>query len=283
MNDSCFAGIAPKWDVIDADGVRLNYATWGDRGQDVVMLHGITSSAMTWWRVAPELVRLGCRVIAPDMPGHGDSGSPALGYRLSETAGIIDAFMSALSVRSPIVMGHSWGGGVALVLATASATKTAPSGLILIDPLVRMPTEFLEEYRQMLIEPLGKPRQGAVSWLREANPRWHKCDVHWKAEALEKGSREAVLGVFEECAGLDLLPELRSLQIPWALVVADAELGGIFPAAMWPELQATAGNHGRLFKMPGVGHDVQREDFAGLMANLEQFLENCGCRPFGTA
>ena len=38
-----------------------------------MLLHGITSNAQAWWRVAPRLVGLGFRVVAFDMPGHGHS------------------------------------------------------------------------------------------------------------------------------------------------------------------------------------------------------------------
>lgn len=277
MDDACFAGVTPKRNEIDADGVRISYASWGDRGRDVVMLHGITSSAMTWWHVAPELARLGYRVTAPDMPGHGDSAGADRNYGLSETARIVDAFMSGLELRSPIVIGHSWGGGVALVHATASASQVEPGSIVLVDPLLSMPVVDAAEYRQALSEHLGKPRREQADRLRDAHPRWHTCDVYWKAEALEKSSPQAVHGVFRENIGLDLLPELRSVAVPWALVVADPAQGGILPHTLWQDLQmAAAGGQGQLYTMPGVGHDIHREDFAGFMANLQRFLRSCG-------
>ena len=53
MKDGCFAGMKPERGEVRADGVRISYCTWENDGPDIVMLHGITSSAMTWWRVAP--------------------------------------------------------------------------------------------------------------------------------------------------------------------------------------------------------------------------------------
>ncbi|MGQ9928168.1 MAG: alpha/beta fold hydrolase [Chloroflexaceae bacterium] len=58
--------------------VRLSYLDWGGAGPPALLLHGITSSAATFWRVAPALRAAGHRVIALDMPGHGESDvSPA--------------------------------------------------------------------------------------------------------------------------------------------------------------------------------------------------------------
>ncbi len=67
--------------------------------------------------------------------------------------------MSGLELRSPIVIGHSWGGGVTLVHATASATRSSLAASSLVDPLLRMPLVDAAEYRQALSEHLGKPRR----------------------------------------------------------------------------------------------------------------------------
>jgi len=273
MDDERFAGLAPRRDAIDADGVRISYAVWGDDSPDIVMLHGITSSAMTWWRVAPELARKGYRVIAPDMPGHGDSAGAGGSFALAKTARTIDAFMSVLAVRSPIVIGHSWGGGVTLLHAATPSSQVVPGGVVLVDPLIRMPHTGSAEYRETFLAQLGRPRSELQGELRAANPAWDHYDVYWKAEALEKCQPAAVVGVFGENRDVDLRRELRNLVMPWGLIVADPAHGGILSQAMWQELEAAAaGGRGRVFGLPGVGHDVHREDFAGFMAVLERYL-----------
>ena len=59
MKSDCFAGLQPEKGDIDVNGIRIHFLTWGDSGPDMVLLHGITSSALTWWRVAPVAPRLG--------------------------------------------------------------------------------------------------------------------------------------------------------------------------------------------------------------------------------
>jgi pimeloyl-ACP methyl ester carboxylesterase len=65
--------------------VRLAIRSWdgNDNGELVasasagrplaLLIHGVTSSSRTWWRLAPELVRRGYRVLALDLRGHGAS------------------------------------------------------------------------------------------------------------------------------------------------------------------------------------------------------------------
>jgi pimeloyl-ACP methyl ester carboxylesterase len=273
MQDNCFAGMKPEKGKVSADGVRICYYVWENDGPDMVMMHGITSSALTWWRVAPEMARAGYRVTALDMPGHGDSDCPDRSHSLSETAHIVDVFMAALEIRSPIVMGHSWGGGVTLVHATNSRTRIVPRSIVLIDPLIRTPPGDVSQYRDALLELLGKPRPELATLLRDVYPNWHECDVYWKAEALEKGSPSVVRGVFSESLGLELVSQLLDVPGPWALIAADPAHGGILSETMWTELrEAAENNQGHMFHMDDVGHDIYREDFNGFMAHLNTFL-----------
>ncbi len=277
MTDDCFAGLKPQKGVVDADGVRINYYDWGQDGPDVVMIHGITSSALSWWRVAPELARSGYKVTALDMPGHGDSEDPNISYTLSKTAHIVDAFMAALGIAAPIIVGHSWGGGVTLTHATDPDMVVVPHSIVLVDPLIRMPIDPESQYRDALLKLLGAPRQKLAPMLRDAYPKWHDCDVYWKAEALEKAAPSALNGVFAENAGLDQVFRLQNVPGPWCLLVAEPAQGGLLPRSMWPELEKAAQeNDGGVRYMPGVPHDVHREDFEGFLALLNDFLSGVG-------
>src|SRR5438105_230233 len=70
--------------MIDLSAGRFHYLSWGAEQTDypcVLLLHGITSSALSWVRVGPALANR-YRVYALDMRGHGDSVKPSPGaYR----------------------------------------------------------------------------------------------------------------------------------------------------------------------------------------------------------
>ena len=94
---------------VDLPGGRFHYLSWAAERTDrpsALLLHGITSSALSWVRVGPALADR-YRVYALDMRGHGVSIKPPAGaYSLRHTAADAAAFIEALGLERPMVMGH---------------------------------------------------------------------------------------------------------------------------------------------------------------------------------
>ncbi len=88
----------------------------GGKGETVLLLHGLAGSSRTWRSVVPELSR-GYDVIAPDLLGHGESAKPMGDYSLGAFASGLRDFLAALDVPRATIVGHSFGGGVAMQLA----------------------------------------------------------------------------------------------------------------------------------------------------------------------
>jgi pimeloyl-ACP methyl ester carboxylesterase len=83
-------------------------------GPVVVLLHGLASSSQTWASVMP-LLGHHAHVIAPDLLGHGRSAKPPSGdYSLGAYAAGLRDLLVALGVRRATIVGHSFGGGVAM-------------------------------------------------------------------------------------------------------------------------------------------------------------------------
>ncbi|MEI6623074.1 MAG: alpha/beta fold hydrolase [Actinomycetes bacterium] len=55
------------------DGRELAYCQYGDSGPVIILIHGVGASGECWEEVAPLLAAGGVRVIAVDLPGHGQS------------------------------------------------------------------------------------------------------------------------------------------------------------------------------------------------------------------
>ncbi len=86
-------------------------------GPTVVLLHGLASSSRTWASVMP-LLGAHAHVIAPDLLGHGRSAKPPNGdYSLGAYAAGLRDLLVALGVRRATIVGHSFGGGVAMQFA----------------------------------------------------------------------------------------------------------------------------------------------------------------------
>lgn len=110
------------------------FKTLGGTGPDIVLLHGFGSDRLSWLGNSPVLMTIG-RVHTLDLPGHGDSdletgdGSPAA------LAGLIAATLAQHGIARAHLVGHSLGGGIALLLAAHGPVRVdslsllAPAGL----------------------------------------------------------------------------------------------------------------------------------------------------------
>ncbi len=110
---------------LDFEGHALSYRQAGPVGAPaVLLLHGLVSDSTTWDRAIAELTDRGLRVVAPDLLGHGHSAKPAAGYALESFARAGRALLDALGIARATVVGHSYGGAVAMQMAHAYRART---------------------------------------------------------------------------------------------------------------------------------------------------------------
>lgn len=83
----------------------------------ILLLHGWPQDSSSWRLVAPQLVEAGYRVACPDLKGFGRSDAPKRGYDPETLADEISQLIRNLHARRAIVVGHDWGGAVALATA----------------------------------------------------------------------------------------------------------------------------------------------------------------------
>jgi pimeloyl-ACP methyl ester carboxylesterase len=106
---------------VDANGIRTNYLEAGSGDEHVVLIHGsgpgVTSYA-NWRNVLPALGE-DFHVVAPDMVGFGYSDRPTdVRYGLDTWADQTVGVMDALGIEKAHLVGNSFGGGIALRIAT---------------------------------------------------------------------------------------------------------------------------------------------------------------------
>ena len=97
----------PAVDVLDS---TMFYREAG-AGTPMVFLHGNPTSSYLWRKVMP-LVGPG-RLLAPDLIGMGDSGKPAIEYKLADHARYLDAWFESMGLDRVVLIGHDWGGVLA--------------------------------------------------------------------------------------------------------------------------------------------------------------------------
>lgn len=99
------------------------------QGMPVLLLHGLGASWITWERLIP-LLATRLQVLAPDLPGHGDSDT-LRPYRLENATPWMEALLNTLDVEKVALVGNSLGGIAALCFALERPKRV--SHLVLVD------------------------------------------------------------------------------------------------------------------------------------------------------
>jgi pimeloyl-ACP methyl ester carboxylesterase len=114
---------------IPAGRHRISTLTMG-HGPDVLLLHGLGGTRASLFETAAALSRH-YRVHAPDLPGFGSSGKPALGsYNASWFADAMLGLLDELDVHSTHVVGNSMGGRIAIELGLVAPDRISALGLL---------------------------------------------------------------------------------------------------------------------------------------------------------
>ncbi len=108
--------------IAEVDGVQLHYLTAG-HGPTVILLHGYAETSRMWRPIIPVLAER-FSVIAPDLPGIGDSSIPADKIDMKTSAIRIHALARSLGIEKARVVGHDIGLMVAYAYATQFPAET---------------------------------------------------------------------------------------------------------------------------------------------------------------
>jgi pimeloyl-ACP methyl ester carboxylesterase len=125
------ATLGPQVRRVPVKEHELSIREWPGQGRDFLLVHGLASNARTWDLVAAKLNQAGHHVVAVDQRGHGLSDKPETGYGFDDVCTDLTALIEAMSLRTPIVAGQSWGGNV--VLELGARWPEAMSGLVMVD------------------------------------------------------------------------------------------------------------------------------------------------------
>ena len=112
----------PQVQHVTVHGHRRAYVRMGS-GPAVLLLHGLGCDHTTWAPVMESLARTHT-VIAPDMLGHGESDKPRADYSVGGYANGMRDLLTMLGIDSATVVGHSFGGGVAMQFAYQYPERT---------------------------------------------------------------------------------------------------------------------------------------------------------------
>jgi pimeloyl-ACP methyl ester carboxylesterase len=243
--------------TIPAAGIRFSTLQWGEPdGRPLLLLHGVTSSARTFWRLGPALAAVGYRAIAPDLPGHGSTagGADGRGFAFDDTARVVVAFAGAAFAgrhgADLAVVGHSWG---SMLAARLPAAGLRPARIVLVDP----PVMDGAALRAMADDPSERPDaspDGALATIRAEHPDWPEGEQVVKAESLTQVVAEAAIAVLlgngDWDASLTALADPAASGVDLWVVRGEDATGSLTPASWLP----------RLVERVGAGHVLTVED-----------------------
>jgi pimeloyl-ACP methyl ester carboxylesterase len=146
--------VPPPGRFVEIDGNTIHYVDTG-QGLPILFVHGLGGHLFQFTHPLFGILA-GFRLVAPDRAGSGYSrrGKESTG-RIAEQAAQLARLMEIVGLERPLVVGHSFGGAVALALALDFPDKVA--GLALISPLTQRQDAIPEEFRPLLIR---------TRWLR---------------------------------------------------------------------------------------------------------------------
>lgn len=192
---------------IEWEGKRLHYTAAG-AGPAVVLLHGLMEGAWVWNEMA-EVWAADHRVLAIDLPGHGQSEVLAEVHSVPLCARTVEAVMRAEGVVEAVLVGHSMGGYVALAVADLFPEKV--KGIVLFHSQAAQDGEQgLAQRRRTiaLLEQGGEAKKDFVTRFMPTLFAPHNRErMAGKIAALTEGGRamslEAVLAIQKGLAERD--------------------------------------------------------------------------------
>lgn len=115
------------------NGALVHYFTNDSQNENkpIIFLHGWRSMGSIWLNFFDQLKNMGFFALALDLPGFGQSQMPKKNFCLRDYATIVGEFIKKLKLKNPVIVGHSFGGNIALKLALIEPSMA--KSLVLVD------------------------------------------------------------------------------------------------------------------------------------------------------
>jgi pimeloyl-ACP methyl ester carboxylesterase len=202
------------------DGVRIVYSAAGSGAIALVFIHGGLANRNFW---DGELQEFGqrYRVIAPDLPGHGESGSNRQKWGIPEFGADIQAVVDAEHLKKVIFFGNSLGGPVAIEAALLLPGKVL--GVVGVDTFQSLAYKMTAEQARERAEAFRRDYSGSLKQM--VKTLFHAdADPGVVADAerrMARTSPEVAYSMFLSLAGYDTAASARRLQVPLLAINGD--------------------------------------------------------------
>ncbi len=190
----------PRAVRVDVPAGTMSTLEWGEPTlPPLVLVHGLNANARYWTGVA-SLLTDRFRILAPDLRGHGATGFLGRSYDLATTRGELVAWADGLGLERFGLVGHSWGGKVALDVAAAFPDRIRQ--LVLVDPVPPLGLHPVIQMNRRMMSAIFAPERGPFASGRDyARARrfisWLHHEGDWMVDAFDHNFRFEVDGTVE--------------------------------------------------------------------------------------
>jgi pimeloyl-ACP methyl ester carboxylesterase len=219
-----FAQQAPKPQsrFAQLDGMRVHYQNYGKGREALVFVHGWTCNASFWKANVPAFLG-SARVIAFDLPGHGESDKPQITYSMDLFARAVDAVLQDARVERAVLIGHSMGTPVIRQFYRKYPQKTR--ALVIVDGALK-PFGTRESMKQFL-DPFRTPeyKQHAEQMITFLSQGMKKPEILAEIKAsMLSAPQHVMVSAFDEMLNPEIWPTSiqaqDKIQVPVLAVMA---------------------------------------------------------------
>lgn len=249
----------------EIDGTTVCYTIEGE-GSDVVLLHGWGCERSTLASVASVALASGSRVINIDFPGFGTSTEPPEPWGVEEYTSMLEKLLAAEGIKCPSLLGHSFGGRVALLYASRNKVDK----LILVDAAGVKPRRGLRYYYKVYKFKAGKWLTTLLLGQRRANERIERARArHGSADYAQASTM--MRRVLSRVVNEDLRTIMPAIKAPTLLVWGENDTATPMRDARIMERLIPGA---ALVSFPGCGHYSFLDNPRQFAAVLQSFLRS---------
>lgn len=257
----------PQQHIIDLPSGKIAYEVSGpEDGMPVIIMHGWGCSSFTVRSIA-KTASTCCRVYNLDLPGFGNSPEPTEVWGVGEYAAAIAEFIAKLKISNPVLVGHSYGGRIAIWLASERKDIKA---LVLVDAAGIKPRRSYKYYLKVYSFKAAKAFYRFVLGKEKAEKRIERMRAA-KGSADYANSSPRMRAVMSKSVNQDLTPMLNQIVAPSLLIWGEDDTATpMRDARIMEKLIPDAG----LVSFPGCGHYSFLDNPGQFSAVLLSFLKS---------
>lgn len=251
--------------IIKIRDININHIVEG-QGQDVIVIHGWGANINTVLSVV-NCIKGKFRVHAIDLPGFGESEIPTIPMDGFDYAEIVKDYIDAMDIKKAILIGHSFGGKLSIILA--SKYPQLVSKIVLINSAGLIPKRSAIYYFKVYTFKSLKFLYKNILFWKKDNEKLEKFYKHFGSSDYKNSDgvmREILIRLVNE----NLEELLGKIKAPTLIIWGDKDTAT--PLYMGKKMEQKIEGAG-LVVLKGTGHYSYLEDYMTFRAVLRSFLE----------